>query len=185
MSSTCVIIKVFLHTLKELALVICQWHFCSITEREFGFTKCFLSSKANSRGGTQGPPWSVMEILTELVAPHRLKGVEEVIIYETMLLNDYVQLCHINAFYYGNMYLLPMPKQRHKHQTPQCAVYFFNEKCWPSYSCSSEVLNKVNSISPFPNGLITIPGEAANSSPGLQSHCSWNSPITTQPSWLL
>lgn len=22
-----------------------------------------------------------------------------------MLLNDYVQLCHINAFYYGNMYI--------------------------------------------------------------------------------
>lgn len=40
-----------------------------------------------------------------LVALNGLKGIEEVIIYETMLLNDYVQLCHINAFYYGNMYI--------------------------------------------------------------------------------
>lgn len=43
--------------------------------------------------------------MTGLVSLHRLKGAEEVIIYETMLLNDYVQLCHINAFYYGNMYI--------------------------------------------------------------------------------
>lgn len=67
-----------------------------------------------------------MEILAVLVAPHRLQGVEEVIIYETMSLNDYVQLCHINTFYYGNMYLLPMPKQA---PDSLCAVYFFNEKC--------------------------------------------------------
>lgn len=46
---------------------------------------------------------SVTKIMMVLVALHRLKGVEEAVIYETMLLNDYVQLCHINAFYYGNM----------------------------------------------------------------------------------
>lgn len=46
-----------------------------------------------------------MKTTTALVALRRLKGGEELIIYETLLLNDYVQLCHINAFYYGNMYI--------------------------------------------------------------------------------
>lgn len=47
------------------------------------------------------------------VTLHKLKGAEEVIIYQTICLNDYVQLCHINAFYYGNMYIYyQMPKKR-------------------------------------------------------------------------
>lgn len=71
---------------------------------------------------------SVRKIMMVLVEPHRLKGAEEVIIYETVLFNDYVQLCHIIALYYGNVYLLPMPKQL-KHQTPLCAVYYIKEKC--------------------------------------------------------
>lgn len=36
-------------------------------------------------------------------------------VYETMLLN-YVQLCHINAFYYGNLYIYcEMPKKFEHH----------------------------------------------------------------------
>lgn len=66
-----------------------------------------------------------MMVLGEL---HRLKGAEEVIIYETVLFNDYVQLCHSIALYYGKVYLLPMPKQL-KHQTPLCAVYYIKEEC--------------------------------------------------------
>lgn len=43
------------------------------------------------------------------------EGSREVIIYQTICLNDYVQLCHINAFYYGNMYIYcQMPKKKRK-----------------------------------------------------------------------
>lgn len=48
--------------------------------------------------------------------------------------NDYVQLCHINAFYYSNMYIYcQMPKRKKKKkneraaQTPLCAVGYFTE----------------------------------------------------------
>lgn len=60
------------------------------------------------------------------VTLHKLKGAEEVIIYQAICLNDYVQLCHINAFYYSNMYIYcQMPKKKKVNewgteaQTPQ------------------------------------------------------------------
>lgn len=68
------------------------------------------------------------------VTLHKLKGAEEVIIYQTICLNDYVQLCHINAFYYGNMYIYcQMPKKKEwmseRDRGPDSTAVHWNEKC--------------------------------------------------------
>lgn len=60
------------------------------------------------------------------------EGSREVIIYQTICLNDYVQLCHINAFYYGNMYIycqMPKKKESETDTGPDSTAVHWNEKC--------------------------------------------------------
>ena len=70
-------------------------------------------------------------LMIEAVALHRLNKAEGMINYEVTLLNDYVQLCHINALYYVYMYVYCRCQNKSRTRlTLRCLLLQWIERRW-------------------------------------------------------